>query len=381
MSDKSNKQSMLLKTLKNSYYKIGVKLNNLSLTLKRKVRKPISIGDQRYSNCLKKRIEIFSGKNLINRNNFCYPPKIKYKFEKKEILLLKDVLIWPSCSLVCVNRHPIIETGFNSYRLNNVLKQKYKYLGKEITVNKPCTVIDCAWIYHYHWLIDILPRLYSLHHPNFRQEKEILLLFTRQLNKVEFDSIVPLLPNNVKIKYIKPDIQVKANNFIWLPYLSGDSSAYLPTEYLTWFKGRIFNHLNINQNGRGTEYIYISRKKAKKRMYTNEKELIFELKKLGFTTYVLEEMDFYQQVKLFNNAKIIFGLIGAGLTNIIFSPKCKVLVHDIGIAKPHYRWLSKAIGHNYLNFLSADVGKNDNFKAPINEIIKNLEKAISLDFE
>jgi hypothetical protein len=74
------------------------------------------------------------------------------------------------------------------------------------------------------------------------------------------------------------------------------------------------------------ERIYISRKKARNRVLTNEDQLIEGLRKLNFSIINLEDLDLAQQFKIFETAKIIVAPHGAGLSNIVFCKNCTVLV-------------------------------------------------------
>lgn len=74
-----------------------------------------------------------------------------------------------------------------------------------------------------------------------------------------------------------------------------------------------FNHSNKTSR---FDRIYISRRDAKVRKITNEKELIAFLNKFGFVEVVLAEFDIASQVSLFKNANIIIGGHGSGFTNI-----------------------------------------------------------------
>jgi capsular polysaccharide biosynthesis protein len=57
----------------------------------------------------------------------------------------------------------------------------------------------------------------------------------------------------------------------------------------------------------------------------NEAELLQELDKYGFRSYILEDLRFREQVKLFSGAEIIIGPHGAGFTNTIFADDLTVL--------------------------------------------------------
>ena len=50
------------------------------------------------------------------------------------------------------------------------------------------------------------------------------------------------------------------------------------------------------------------------------------LKKKGFVVYKVGELDFFEQIHLFQNAKIIIGAHGAAFANLIFcKPNTKIL--------------------------------------------------------
>ena len=51
----------------------------------------------------------------------------------------------------------------------------------------------------------------------------------------------------------------------------------------------------------------------------NNDEIINFLKLRGFESYKVGQLDFFQQIYLFNNAKIVIGAHGAGFTNLTFS--------------------------------------------------------------
>jgi capsular polysaccharide biosynthesis protein len=53
----------------------------------------------------------------------------------------------------------------------------------------------------------------------------------------------------------------------------------------------------------------------------NNKEIFDLLKKKGFSSYKVSNLSFFQQIYLFNSAKIIVGPHGAAFTNIIFCKK------------------------------------------------------------
>ena len=58
----------------------------------------------------------------------------------------------------------------------------------------------------------------------------------------------------------------------------------------------------------------------------NNNEVIEYLNKRGFTSYQVSKLNFFEQIYLFSNAKVIIGPHGAAFSNIIFSkPKTKII--------------------------------------------------------
>jgi capsular polysaccharide biosynthesis protein len=67
------------------------------------------------------------------------------------------------------------------------------------------------------------------------------------------------------------------------------------------------------------EKIYLSRSKINKRKCNNETDFENELRDLGFLILFPEEMTFYDQINIFNNAKVVVGLLGSSWHTLIFA--------------------------------------------------------------
>ncbi len=95
--------------------------------------------------------------------------------------------------------------------------------------------------------------------------------------------------------------------------------------------------------------VYISRVKSGSRRVVNEPELEKILKDFGFQKVCLEDLNFLQQVALFQNASDIFGQHGAGFTNLIFSTAgAKVFeLFEPEFVNPCYAILANKLGLNY----------------------------------
>ncbi|HUW28688.1 MAG TPA: glycosyltransferase 61 family protein [Sulfuriferula sp.] len=75
-----------------------------------------------------------------------------------------------------------------------------------------------------------------------------------------------------------------------------------------------------------SEYLYVSRSAGFKRRPTNEGDVIDLLVAAKFTVIYPERMSVQEQIVTFSRAKIIVGILGAAMTNIIFSPQMAQII-------------------------------------------------------
>ncbi len=94
--------------------------------------------------------------------------------------------------------------------------------------------------------------------------------------------------------------------------------------------------------------VYISRSKAVERRVTNEDEVMDMLSQYNFERYHLEDLSVEENVTLFNEANIIVGAHGAGLTDIIYSADVTVVELFGSKMKEPYKTLSETMGHEYM---------------------------------
>ena len=120
--------------------------------------------------------------------------------------------------------------------------------------------------------------------------------------------------------------------------------------------------------------IYISRANAKRRILTNEDELITYIKKQGFEIVEPHRLSYTEQVRLFSSCSCILAVHGAGLTNILFAPKgCKVLeMHNPQVTRKSYWVMSCILEHDYDCFVGNEVA--DSLEAGEPDLSVNMPK-------
>ena len=217
---------------------------------------------------------------------------------------------------------------------------------------------------YYHWLIDVLPRLLILE-DFFRKYKLKHLLVPNYEKKYQIESLNCFFEKkniNFINLYLNKYLQFKSIIF------SSDESSFefYNFKLLKKLKEKILSHIRKKKIFIRNNYkkIYINRTDAnikKGRYLSNENELIFKLKKKGFKSIRLSDYSFFQQALIFNNAKSIIGLHGAGLANILFAKKNTKIIELTNYQWPNlYQKLSKCLNLNYKKILCDKIDKRSN---------------------
>jgi capsular polysaccharide biosynthesis protein len=128
-----------------------------------------------------------------------------------------------------------------------------------------------------------------------------------------------------------------------------------------WLKRKLFSKLKIDGPDSNSRLrVFISRRKAGVRRIVNEKQVVDCLESFGFHTYVLEEMSFSDQVRLFSQADAIVAPHGAGLANMIFSFSGTRVLEFFGgdYISPCFYTLANGLNLNYTNLVCPQEGSD-----------------------
>lgn len=246
--------------------------------------------------------------------------------------------------------HPAILSGENT----SLKLPQIRFLPKHVEglrsgvvnrIPRATWVLERVYHNHTHWLTAHLPKL----------------LLLRQMNRLE-NVILPPGGDHALIDQSLAMIDVRRE--LVLPSVS---PQVLEVEELTVvgtdrFRPELVRLVRSAVGGESAvppgRMIYISRKKASRRNLSNRAEVEAVLRHAGFETVVMEDLTFAEQVALMRETRVLAGLHGAGLGNMIFCAEgAHVLeIMDPGYPSPNFYALAAALGHHYWLVAAEGVG-------------------------
>tara|TARA_A100001011_G_C14201251_1_gene795776 strand:+ start:96 stop:1205 length:1110 start_codon:yes stop_codon:yes gene_type:complete len=193
---------------------------------------------------------------------------------------------------------------------------------------------------YWHWMFDVLPKIAIIE--KFKDLNQIDFFLFPNTEKPFQKQTLDLLeiPKNKRLS-AKKTRHLTAENIISTehPYVRKNFATIeiqnIPEWIIKWLRIRFLNEVKFNSTSLPKK-IYIDRSDSESnsrslRKIINEKEVIDFMIKKNYSVIKLRDLDFIDQVRLFNQAESVVGLHGAGFANIIFgSQNSKVLE-----IKPH----------------------------------------------
>lgn len=229
------------------------------------------------------------------------------------------------------------------------------FLFKRVWSRKPAIVLDSAvnmlwygWTNYYHFLIDIIPAINYLNSVSLKTKKAVLVPdLALELGFVqEFFTKFPALFHNIDFVYVPKNTLVQANELFLV------KASRFDTRYLNPY---------THKTNTATKNIFLYRNIASNRAIINIRELSLVLEKYHFILVDTALLSLNEQISLFSDAKIVVGIHGAGLANLLFAPKGVSVVeifHSSSVLPSHYKQLSVSLGHNY-SYLVGSCSLND----------------------
>lgn len=208
---------------------------------------------------------------------------------------------------------------------NVVLKSGTPKIIKNVHGRVLSTLIGASGNKNYwHWLFEVLPRIF-LYERFFSLNNLDKILVPSLKENFQTETLLAL---GIKInKVIDSNFysHIKTKELCTISHTIQFNIEKIPYWVISELKKRYLNKIRLNKLTMNFEKIYIDRSDSVTnnifRKIINEKEVIDFLISKNFKIIKLSEFSFLDQVSIFNNAKYIVGLHGAGFANVIFCKK------------------------------------------------------------
>ena len=321
------------------------------------------------------KVSILKKKKIIGKKNTYYFYEIencRVYTNTNDVAYIRDNIIIDGPSL------QIRSNGNNSNINNNTVLfngTPKKHLNYNCRVFSLLTGLDANHNY-FHWFFDSLPRFF-LFKKFYKFKKNDFFLVQNYLHDYQKVSLKLLGVKNVINAY---DVKhILAKQIIAVKFIRKHTN---PPIWLTKHLSFFFNQKKFINKQKFNIFIDRSGVSSKVRDLGNKKELLNLLKKNNFKIIDPSKLNFLDEIKIFQNANIVAGIYGAGLTNIIFcNKKCKIIEFRYNKRDQLYENIANQMGLKFFSIYGKKINNsltNRNFDGsiivPLNKLSTILDK-------
>lgn len=171
---------------------------------------------------------------------------------------------------------------------------------------------------YYHWITEILPRIHLLQKASCHYDKLYTPSLRYAFQKVTLQALGIDLTTVIEAT---AETHLAPKKLIFPSQVA--QSCITPLWVVDFLHATFLKDYQV-QNGK--RRIFITRENASIRKIINEQEIFDFIEPYGFEKVAMEKLSVFEQAQLAQEAEIIMGTHGAGMTNIIFArPETKVI--------------------------------------------------------
>jgi capsular polysaccharide biosynthesis protein len=260
-----------------------------------------------------------------------------------------DILVDTVFSFSHFSFYPTYTHINGSFSSEDKIRRLKLFATKSITIENGIWITqNWTWMY-FHWITDALTRLIALE-DHVHKQPVLLPLSYKKLPFV----IQSLDVLGYPYFFYSDTLRVRVKELV-LP-----SHTASPGNYNKYYLSNLRQRF-IKPNIIPFRKIFISRNQASQRFITNEEEVVALLLQNQFEVHVFENYPLSQQIGLMNEAMILLGLHGAGLTNMLFMPEKGNIVEIRNKGDKHnncYFSMASELNHSYFYLQGLGDGKD-----------------------
>lgn len=193
---------------------------------------------------------------------------------------------------------------------------------------------------YYHWMVETVPKIRYLRAFESATQEAVTVLVPDNAPSFIEETLRLLGWPLSRIRYTTKS-NYNIQNLIIPSYPKRHASDF------EWIRQEFIEAISSELEPIDESNVYVSRSNAIERRVLNEDEVMDVLSDHRFTRYCLENHSLAENVRLFNQADIVVGPHGAGLTDIIFAEDCTLLELFGDKIKEPYELLAETLGLKY----------------------------------
>ena len=296
-----------------------------------------------------------------------------YQTPAVEVIELHGILYCPTNNVLMTDDGVIIAESSTTIRRPEYLDHHALGARRIKTLQGTYSALRSRFNHYYHHLIDHASRLYFLGMPELESYGRIGLLLKNGPTPFETYLLDRLKPCQVEPVALRSRRLYRIEKFLLITPMTRRHAGYQRQPYLRAFEEAFLPPRASIAN----ERIYVGRrpKGRKGRRVLNEKAVMDVLRPLGFSHYLLEDLSFEEQARLFYDAEAVVAPHGAGLSNLIYAKDAKVIEyfpsHHI---VPSFYFLAKSKELPYRRLHGDEAWRDDDFEMDVPQLLSRLDK-------
>ena len=302
-------------------------------------------------------------------------------FERPDVFVcdVPSGFVHVGTGLVLTARGTIVEESVLAYRLPyTTVYQGLRPLRPIRIRGSVATILNVFGDNVWHWLVDSLPRLISLGRV-LPAAEPVTLVLPDTLHAAQRDVLRHLLPANFSVRILPKRAWVRADRVILPSFLSGHANGFLPADYVSEIRRRVFRGFGLSETVEPRDRIWVSREGDRHRRVRNEAAVMEGLGPLGFRSVHLARLPTREQIEMFQTAEVVVGTYGAGLGWLLFSGRIPVVIlYPNAVPNTHFVTQAASSGQRHL-FLAHDApDEYTDFDADVPRLRTIVERQLAL---
>ncbi|QWC20181.1 glycosyltransferase family 61 protein [Halorubrum sp. 2020YC2] len=193
---------------------------------------------------------------------------------------------------------------------------------------------------YYHWMVETVPKIRYLRAFESPTQQKVTLLVPSNVPPFIEETLRLLSWPQSKVAY------ATESTYLIRDLVIPSYPERHPSDF-EWIRRDIVESVLSESEPLEESNVYVSRSDAIERRVLNEEEVMGVLSDYGFKRYHLENRSLAENVRLFNQADIVVGPHGAGLTDIIFAEDCTLIELFGDKVKQPYELLAETLEIEY----------------------------------